>query len=385
MATPVVYDFKHAARVISRLRSRSVNYHERSPERPRRLLDAVHREPAVQGKAAPACRAPRACTTGRPTAARCSTARPACGASTPATAARRSPRRSSKQIAVMDYAPPFQMGHPIAFELANALVQIAPKGLDHVFFTNSGSESVDTALKIALAYHRVRGEGARTRLIGRERGYHGVGFGGISVGGMVNNRKYFGAMLPGVDHLRAHARPRAQRLLERPAGARRRIRRRPRAAGRAARCLDDRRGHRRADRRLDRRAAAAEGLPQAPARDLRQARHPADLRRGHHRLRAHGLGLRGAGIRRHARHDHLRQGAHQRRRADGRGVREARDPRRVHAGPGRRDRAVPRLHLLGAPDRLRGRARDAGHLSQRRPVRARARDGAVLVAMPCTP
>ncbi len=108
----------------------------------------------------------------------------------------------SRQVATMDYAPPFQMGHPIAFELANALVEITPKGLDRVFFTNSGSESVDTALKIAIAYHRVRGEGARNRLIGRERGYHGVGFGGISVGGMVNNRKYFGAMLPGVDHLR---------------------------------------------------------------------------------------------------------------------------------------------------------------------------------------
>jgi beta-alanine--pyruvate transaminase len=107
----------------------------------------------------------------------------------------------SRQIGTMDYAPPFQMGHPPAFELANEIVKLAPAGLDHVFFTNSGSESVDTALKIALAYHRVRGEGTRTRLIGRERGYHGVGFGGISVGGMVNNRKFFGAMLPGVDHL----------------------------------------------------------------------------------------------------------------------------------------------------------------------------------------
>ena len=93
------------------------------------------------------------------------------------------------------------MGHPAAFELANALVKILPAGIDHVFFTNSGSESVDTALKIALAYHRVRGEGTRTRFIGRERGYHGVGFGGITVGGMVNNRKFFGTMLPGVDHL----------------------------------------------------------------------------------------------------------------------------------------------------------------------------------------
>jgi len=105
------------------------------------------------------------------------------------------------QIATLDYAPPFQMGHAGAFELANAVVRIAPRGLDHVFFTNSGSESVDTALKIALAYHRVRGEGARQRFIGRERGYHGVGFGGISVGGMVNNRKFFGSMLAGVDHL----------------------------------------------------------------------------------------------------------------------------------------------------------------------------------------
>ena len=120
----------------------------------------------------------------------------------------------AEQIATMDYAPPFQMGHPVAFELANALVEITPKGLDRVFFTNSGSESVDTALKIAIAYHRVRGEGARSRLIGRERGYHGVGFGGISVGGMVNNRKYFGAMLPGVDHLR-HTHDPARNLFSR--------------------------------------------------------------------------------------------------------------------------------------------------------------------------
>ena len=109
----------------------------------------------------------------------------------------------SRQIATMDYAPPFQMGHPDAFRLASRVAGLAPEGLDHVFFTNSGSESVDTALKIALAWHRVRGQGTRTRLIGRERGYHGVGFGGISVGGMVNNRKFFGAMLPSVDHLPA--------------------------------------------------------------------------------------------------------------------------------------------------------------------------------------
>ena len=106
-----------------------------------------------------------------------------------------------KQAAELDYAPAFQMGHPLAFELANRLVDIAPEGMDHVFFTNSGSESVDTALKIALAYQRVKGEGSRTRLIGRERGYHGVNFGGISVGGIVTNRKMFGTLLSGVDHM----------------------------------------------------------------------------------------------------------------------------------------------------------------------------------------
>jgi beta-alanine--pyruvate transaminase len=106
-----------------------------------------------------------------------------------------------KQAAELDYAPAFQMGHPKAFELANRLVGLAPEGLDHAFYTNSGSEAVETALKIAIAYHRARGEGTRTRLIGRERGYHGVNFGGISVGGIVNNRKFFGNMLTGVDHL----------------------------------------------------------------------------------------------------------------------------------------------------------------------------------------
>lgn len=106
-----------------------------------------------------------------------------------------------KQAAELDYAPAFQMGHPVAFELANRIIDIAPKGIEHVFYTNSGSESVETALKLAIAYHRARGEGTRTRLIGRERGYHGVNFGGISVGGIVNNRKFFGTLLAGVDHL----------------------------------------------------------------------------------------------------------------------------------------------------------------------------------------
>ena len=107
-----------------------------------------------------------------------------------------------KQAESVDYVTGFQLHHPSAFLAAERLTQIAPAGMDHVFFVNSGSEAVDTALKIALAYHRVRGQGTRTRFIGRERGYHGVGFGGISVGGMTANRKAFSAvMLPGVDHL----------------------------------------------------------------------------------------------------------------------------------------------------------------------------------------
>jgi beta-alanine--pyruvate transaminase len=107
------------------------------------------------------------------------------------------------QAGRLDYSPAFQFAHPQAFELASRIAALAPGDLDHVFFCNSGSEAVDTALKIALAYHNVRGEGTRTRLIGRERGYHGVGFGGISVGGIVNNRKFFGTLLSGVDHLPA--------------------------------------------------------------------------------------------------------------------------------------------------------------------------------------
>ncbi|MEE8333227.1 MAG: aspartate aminotransferase family protein [Alphaproteobacteria bacterium] len=101
----------------------------------------------------------------------------------------------------MDYATAFQMGHPGAFELATRLTGMLPDGLDHVFFAGSGSEAVDTALKIALAYHRARGDATRTRFIGRERGYHGVGFGGTAVGGISNNRKQFGNMLGGIDHL----------------------------------------------------------------------------------------------------------------------------------------------------------------------------------------
>ncbi|HEC00171.1 MAG TPA: aspartate aminotransferase family protein, partial [Sphingomonadales bacterium] len=107
-----------------------------------------------------------------------------------------------KQASELDYAPAFQMGHPKQFELASRLASMMPGDLNRVFFTNSGSESVETALKMALAYHRARGEGHRTRLIGREKGYHGVNFGGMSVGGMPANRKMFGTLVAGVDHLR---------------------------------------------------------------------------------------------------------------------------------------------------------------------------------------
>jgi beta-alanine--pyruvate transaminase len=108
-----------------------------------------------------------------------------------------------RQAATMDFAPTFQMGHPLAFEAATAVARVAPAGLDRVFFTNSGSESADTAIKMAMAYHRARGEGTRRIVIGRERGYHGVNVGGTMAGGIPGNRKTFGAMMAGVDHLRS--------------------------------------------------------------------------------------------------------------------------------------------------------------------------------------
>ena len=110
-------------------------------------------------------------------------------------------RAVQQTVEHLDYAPSFQVGHPLPFELAQRLLQLLPGTYDHVFFCNSGSEAVDSALKIALAYHRVRGDAARTRLIGRARGYHGTGFGGISVGGIVKNRMFWGPLLNGVDHL----------------------------------------------------------------------------------------------------------------------------------------------------------------------------------------
>ena len=123
-------------------------------------------------------------------------------------------RAIQAEAATLDFAPAFQFGHPKPFALASRIAALAPGDLDHVFFCNSGSEAVDTALKVALAYWNVSGQGQRTRLIGRERGYHGVGFGGISVGGIVPNRRYFGSLLAGVDHL-PHTYNRAEQAFSR--------------------------------------------------------------------------------------------------------------------------------------------------------------------------
>lgn len=108
-----------------------------------------------------------------------------------------------KQAATMDFAPTFQMGHPVVFEAASAVAQVTPAGIDRVFFTNSGSECTDTAIKIALAYHRARGEASRRVIIGRERGYHGTNVGGTALGGIPGNRKHYAGLMSNIDHLRS--------------------------------------------------------------------------------------------------------------------------------------------------------------------------------------
>ena len=174
-----------------------------------------------------------------------------------------------------------------------------------MFFCNSGSEAIDTALKIALAYHNIRGEGARTRLIGRERGYHGVGFGGISVGGMVNNRKFFGSLLAGVDHLPSTYNREQQAFTkgEPEWGAHladelEHIVTLHDASTIAAVIVEPMAGSTGV-------LPAPEGLSPATARDLRQTRHSSDLRRSHHRLRPARPCFRGRTLRRHPGHDLL--------------------------------------------------------------------------------
>ena len=218
----------------------------------------------------------------------------------PATAAARSPLPSSGSLTNLDFAPSFNMGHPLAFDFAERLAEIAPKGLDRIFFTNSGSESVDTALKIALAYQRAIGQGTRTRLIGRERGYHGVGFGGMSVGGMVANRRAFATHLPGVDHIR-HTHDLARNAFAKG---------QPEHGAELADDLERMVALHGADTIA---AVIVEPVPGSTAvlpppkgylKRLReiseQARHPLDLRRGHHRIRPPRRAVRGGLFRRHA-------------------------------------------------------------------------------------
>ena len=260
-----------------------------------------------------------------------------------------------EQAAELDYSAAFHFAHPKSFELASRVAALAPADLNRVFFCNSGSEAVDTALKIALAYHNVRGEGARTRLIGRERGYHGVGFGGISVGGIVNNRKFFGSLLTGVDHLPATYNREQQAFTkgEPQWGAHladelERIVTLHSASTIAAVIVEP--------------MAGSTGVLPPPKGYLERLRAICDKHgillifdeviTGFGRL---GLRLRRRTLRRDARPFVLRQGRQFRRRAHGRRDRPRGRLQRLHARAGARDRAVPRLHLFGASARLRRR------------------------------
>ena len=285
-----------------------------------------------------------------------------------------------RQAAELDFSPTFQFAPSAGVPARRSrIAALAPGDLDHVFFTNSGSEAGDTALKIAIAYHNVRGQGSRQRLIGRERGYHGVGFGGISVGGMVNNRKFFGSLLAGADHLPATYNREHQAFTKGE----------PEWGGHLADALEGIVGLHDASTIaaviVEPMAGStgvlprAEGLSAEAARDLRQIRHPADLRRGHHRLRPARLRLRRRALRRHPRHDHLRQGRHLGHGADGRRDRAQAHLRRVHARA-RSTRsncstATP-IPAIRSPARRPG---DARPLSRREPVRAREDAGAEVV------
>ncbi len=263
-----------------------------------------------------------------------------------------------RQAGELDYSPAFQIGHHKAFELANRLVALIPGLLNHVFFTNSGSESVETALKMAIAYHRVKGEGSRVRLIGREKGYHGVNFGGMSVGGMVANRKMFGTLMAGVDHIRhTHGDPRNAFSRGEPehgadlADDLERLVQLHDASTIAAVIVEPVQG--------------SAGVIVPPKGYLKRLREICDK---HGILLIFdevitGFGRLGKAVcrrvfRRRARSRHHRQGPHQRRDPDGCGVRAGEDLRGLHARPARRHRVLPRLHLFGKPDGLR---RSAGH------------------------
>ena len=242
-------------------------------------------------------------------------------------------RAISRAAADLDYASSFQMSHPLALRFADELIQAAPAGFSQVFFSNSGSEAVDTALKIALGYHRARGDGQRVRLIGRERSYHGVGFGGLSVSGIAGHRKPFGNLLPFVDHL-PHTYDREKMAYTRGqpewgahlADALERIVALHDASTIAAVIVEPVAGSTGV-------LVPPRGYLQRLARNLRQVRHPADLRRSHLRIRTHRRRVLGFALRRDAGHHHERQGADQRRGPHGR-----------HAGAGARVRS---LHAAG--------------------------------------
>ena len=224
----------------------------------------------------------KGCTTGTTAATRSSTARRACSAARPAMGAVKSPRPSARSCAQLDFVAPFTRGHPKQFELATRVAELTPGDLNRIFFTNSGSEAVDTAMKVALAYHQARGQGGRTMFVSRERAYHGVNFGGVSLSGMVNNRRKFGPTLPGIAHMRhthlpanrftpgegTHGVELAEDLL--------RFVNLYGAENIAACFVEPIAG-------FDRLPGAAEGLSAAAARHLRPARHPARVRRGDHR------------------------------------------------------------------------------------------------------
>ena len=269
------------------------------------------------------------------------------------TAAAKSPKRSPANWKRWITHRRFRWAHPAAFELANQLVKITPPGLDHVFFTNSGSESVDTALKIALAYHRARGEATRTRLIGRERGYHGVGFGGISVGGILPNRKMWSnSMLPSVDHL-AHTHDLAKNAFSRGLpehGAQlaeelERLVTLHDASTIAAVIIEP--------------IAGSTGVLIPPKGYLKRIREICDRHgillifdeviTGFGRT---GAAVRRPGVWRYSGPDDSRQGPHQRLHPHGSRDRPQVGVRSVHAGPRKRHRVVPRVYLLGASNSL---------------------------------
>ena len=274
------------------------------------------------------------------------------------------------QLRELDFIAPFTRGHPKQFELATRVAELTPGDLNRIFFVNSGSEAVDTAMKVALAYHQARGQGGRTMFISRDRAYHGVNFGGVSLAGMVNNRRKFGPTLPGIAHMRhTHIK---ENFFTRGEGAQ--------GADLAedlvrfinlygaeciAACFVEP-------------IAGSTGCLVPPKgylkrlRGMRRARYPACIRRGHLRLRPHRSSVRGAELRRHARRDDDGQGHHQRRATDGR-CRDQRAHSRHDHGRGRRrrDRVLPRLHVFRPSRALRRRPGDAGYLQAGRPVRAR--------------